>query len=136
MFKQVKLYSNKGYNNSEVLKIYGISQNPDTKDYIMILQDRYYELYCENCDEKYPNTKYKWCRSCQTSGNKQIDDFIQEKQLNINWHNDIGFEWIPYNQFNSIEKIDGAELTMIYSATWKDGPLEYDDHKWTRMSGK
>src|SRR5947207_2689714 len=115
MFKQVKLYSNEGYNNSKVLKIYGISQNPntkdyimvlqsrdyelycvkcgekypntkyDTKDYIMVLQSRDYELYCVKCGEKYPNTKYEWCRLCQTSENEQIDDFIQEKQLNINW---------------------------------------------------
>src|SRR4051794_29295849 len=125
MFKQVKSYSNKMYSNSNVLKIYGISQNPDTKDYIMVLEDWYYEYHCEKCNEKYPNTKYKWCRLCQSSGNKQIDDFIQEKQLNIDWHNDIGFEWIPYNQFQSIKEIGKDKLTTVYSAIWKDGPLNH-----------
>ena len=63
----------------------------------MVLQDGYYEKYCENCDKKYQNI-FKWCRLCQTSGNKQIDDFIQGKQLNINWKNDIGFECIISTQ--------------------------------------
>src|SRR5688572_24653340 len=99
----------------------------------MVLQDGYCELHCEKCDEKYQNTKYKWCRFCQTSGNEQIDDFIQEKQLNINWNDDIGFEWIPYNQFNSIKEVRKVELTTIYSAIWKDGPLNWHGyHGWTR----
>src|SRR2546430_16004484 len=116
MIKQVKLYSSKKYGNNDTLKIYGISQNPDTKDYIMVLQDGYYELYCENCDKKYPNTKFKWCKSCQTSGNNQIDYFIQEKQLKINWNKDIGFEWIPYNQFYCIKEIGKYELITVYFA--------------------
>ena len=137
MFKQVNSYSNKKYGNSDnILKIYGISQNPNTKDYIIVLQDGYYELYCANCDKKYINTKFKWCRACQTSGNKQIDDFIQEKQLKINWYKDLGFEWIPYNQFNSINEICNVGLTTVYSAIWKDGLLDFVYNKWTRDSDK
>ena len=104
----------------------------------MVLQNGYYEYHCENCDEQYPNTKYKWCKSCQTSGNKQIDDFIQEKQLKINWNYDIGFELISYNQFDCIKEIGKSELITVYSAIWKDGPLNYDNKvdKWTRKSGK
>src|SRR5438046_1211944 len=60
--------------------IYGISQNPDTKDYIMILQDVYY------------------------SGNKKIDVLIQEMQSKINDKSDVVFEWIPYNQFDYIKE--------------------------------
>ena len=97
----------------------------------MVLQDGYYEKYCEKCDKKYQNI-FKWCRPCQTSGNKQIDDFIQEKQLKINWEDDeIGFEWIPYNRFNNINEIGKSDLTTIYSALWKDGPLV---DKWRRDS--
>src|SRR5437764_15398838 len=100
MFKQVKSYSNERYNDN-ILEIYGISQNPDTKDYIMVLQDGYYELCCEKCDEKYPNLPFKWCNKlCQTSGNEQIDDFIQKKQLKIDGDYDIVFELISYNQFD------------------------------------
>src|SRR2546421_7914641 len=94
------------------MKIYGISQNPDTKDYIMVLQD----VYC--------------------SGNKQIDVLIQEMHLKINSKNDIVFEWIPYNQFDNIEEISKGDYATIYSATWKNGPLYYDHKEYTRKSYK
>ena len=87
--------------------------------------------YCEKCDE-YPNI-FKRCRSYQTSGNKQIDDFIQEKKLSTNWSNhDIGFEWISYNQLSYIKEIGKDAKT--YSATWIDGPLYYDNMEWIRKS--
>ncbi|GBC48518.2 kinase-like domain-containing protein [Rhizophagus irregularis DAOM 181602=DAOM 197198] len=135
-------------------KIYGISQNPDTNDYIIIFQETYcaeYGIkYCEKCDEKYTDTKYKWCKSCQinnfkknfidwTNGNKQINDFIQELQLRINNWNDTVFEWIPYSKFSNIKEIGKSGYSSIYSAIWKDGPLYYD-HKnskeWIRKSDK
>ena len=97
-----------------ILKIYGISQNPDTKDYIMIHQD----VYC--------------------SGNIKIDKFIQEMHLKINSKNDIYFEWISYNQFDNIEEISKGDYATIYSATWKDGPLYYNyaHNEYTRKSNK
>ena len=97
-----------------MVKIYGISQNPDTKDYIMVLQDIYY------------------------SGNKQIGELIQEMHLKIDDFTDIVFEWIPYNQFDNIEEVSKGDFATIYSATWKNGPLNYDRFhgKYTRKSDK
>jgi hypothetical protein len=69
-----------------------------------------------------------------TSGNEKIDEFIQEKQLKIKDHNDVVFEWIPYNQFSEIKETDRNDLITVYSAIWKDGsycPLQY-----TRDSNK
>ena len=100
--QQVKAYSINA--TDYVPKIYGISQNPNTKDYIMICQYIYY------------------------SGNKQIDNFIQKMQLKRRSHNDIVFEWIPYNQFNNIKEINKGDFATIHSAIWKDGPLLYYDH--------
>ncbi|CAB4433368.1 unnamed protein product [Rhizophagus irregularis] len=80
--------------------LYGISQNPDTGDYILV------------------QNNYPW-----TSGNERIDDFIKERQLKINNYDDIVLEWIPYNQFNKIEKLGKNSLITVYSAVWKDGPL-------------
>ena len=81
--------------------MYGISQNPDTKDYIMVLR---YE-HCEKCDEKY--TYDYTCMSCLknylkknftnwTSGNEQIDEFIQKRQLKIDnpWMDTIQSVWL------------------------------------------
>ena len=60
-----------------------------------------------------------------TSKNNKIDDLIQEMQLKFNNQNDIVFEWVPYNQFDSIEEINKGEYATVYSALWRDGPLYY-----------
>ncbi|GBC42555.2 kinase-like domain-containing protein [Rhizophagus irregularis DAOM 181602=DAOM 197198] len=102
-------------NHQAIQTLYGISQNPDTGDYIIV------------------QNNYIW-----TSGNEKIDDYIQERQLRINDHNDIVLEWIPYNQFNEIEKTGKNGLTTVYSAIWKDGPLyyKYQEGEYKRNSNK
>jgi hypothetical protein len=102
MYYQVKKYSTKILDRV-ICDIYGISQNPNTNNYILVLE---------------------WA-----SGNEKINDFIQEMQLRISDHDDIVFEWIPYNQFKNIEEIGKGGFATVYSANWKDGPLEYDEYK-------
>uniref|UniRef100_U9SYQ0 Uncharacterized protein n=1 Tax=Rhizophagus irregularis (strain DAOM 181602 / DAOM 197198 / MUCL 43194) TaxID=747089 RepID=U9SYQ0_RHIID len=122
-------------------ELYGISQNPDTEEYI-IVQDK----YCKNCGEKYTNESIKWCRPCHinyfenewTSENKIIDDIILEMQLKIDSYNDKIVEWIPYTQFINIEeigKIDDNTAT-IYSALLSNGSLFYNKYKkkWMKDS--
>jgi hypothetical protein len=99
--------------NEKIFEIYGITQNPDTNDYILI----------QNNIINYMN----WI-----SENEIIDDLIQEMLSN----NKI-FEWIPYNQFNEIKEIGKNNLIIVYSAIWKDGPLNYDDYnEYKRDSNK
>src|SRR2546430_327910 len=96
--------------------------------------------YCE----KYANTDLKWCKPCYlkenftnwTSGSEKIDSFIQKMQLKIDDYDEIVFEWIPYNQFSDIKEIGKGGFSTVYSAIWKDGPLEYDvnNEKYTRIS--
>jgi serine/threonine protein kinase len=50
-------------------------------------------------------------------------------QLRIDKYDDMIFEWIPYNQFNYIEKVGKGGFATVYSALWKDGPLVYDSNK-------
>src|ERR1700722_1910005 len=93
------------------------------------------EEYCEPAEKI---LGYKWCKLCQInyleknftnwSGNKIIDDFIQEMRLKMNSFWDIVFEWIPYNKFSDIKEIGKSGFNTIYSATWKDGQLCYDDN--------
>src|SRR4051812_35380393 len=94
-----------------ITKVYGISQNPNTKDYI-IIQDVYF------------------------SGNKKIDDFIKEMHLKIKNYKDIIFEYIPYTQFDNIEEISKGDLATVYSAIWNDGPLYYSKNEYTRQLNK
>src|SRR2546430_8380020 len=116
--------------------MYEISQDPDTKDYILALQNKY-GTYCIKCNKMYTNVDYKWCKQCQinylrknfinwTSGNEEIDSFIQKMQLEINISSDTVFEWIPYNQFNDIKEIDKDNFSTVSSAKWKDGPLYWN----------
>jgi len=81
--------------------------------------------------------KSKWCKLCQSSGNRQIDDFIQKKAEN-QLTDKIVFEWIPYNHFDNIKEISRNDFTKIYSAIWKDGPLFYVsyDYKYKRSQNE
>ncbi|GES83246.1 kinase-like domain-containing protein [Rhizophagus clarus] len=131
------------------LKIYGMSQSPDKKNYILVLQNEfcteYGETYCKNCGKKYTHINYKWCKQCAIttnffkSKNEKIDNLVQEMRSKINTRLNIVFEWIPYNQFNYISKeIGKGGFATVYSAIWKDGPLKYDVDKETyiRISNK
>ncbi|GBB88158.1 hypothetical protein RclHR1_01470006 [Rhizophagus clarus] len=115
---------------------YGISQNPDTKVYILVFNEIYLFEFCEKCGNKYESSQ--WCKQCLidqlknnftnwTSGNVKLDSFIQNMQLKINSDDDVIFEWIPYNGFIEIEEINGYYEFAI--AIWKDGPLHYNIHK-------
>ena len=59
-------------------------------------------------------------------------------QLKIKSLYDKVFEWIPYNQFDNVKKINKGDFATVYSAIWKDGPLHYNDYKeeYSRKSGK
>lgn len=67
------------------------------------------------------------------SGNKIIDEIIQEMQLKINFSYDIIFEYIPFGQLNNIKELNKS---TIYSAVWKNGPLYWKDEKYIRFSSK
>src|SRR3954452_4786472 len=83
---------------------------------------------------KYPYLHWKrlrneeaWCRCDSqrltkgwTSGNKGIDQFIKETQLNANSRMDPFLEWIPYNRFTNINEIGEGGFSIVYSAEWYD----------------
>ncbi|CAB5366850.1 unnamed protein product [Rhizophagus irregularis] len=125
----------------EVLRMYGISQYPNTIDYIIVFQ----EIYCKKCGKKYTNIIKEWCESCQiiyfkenlvSSGNEKIDNLIQVMQSGVNYESARVLEWIPYDQLSDIHKISEDDIDILYSATWKNGPLCYYDGEWTRKSNK
>ncbi|UZO17294.1 uncharacterized protein OCT59_008652 [Rhizophagus irregularis] len=113
LIDEAKKYSIK---NSKFLILYGISQNPDSNDYILV--QNYLIL----------------------NRNENIDNFIQERQLNVNSYDDVVFEWIPYNQFNEIKETGKNSSVTVYSAEWSNGPLHYKKNRWgsnyTRDSNK
>ena len=70
-----------------------------------------------------------------TSGNEKINNFIQERQLEINNSQDSIFEWIPYNQFSVIKEVNKDDFATIYITNWKDGPLYYDNYEEKYIRG-
>jgi hypothetical protein len=84
--------------NKNFLLFYGISQNSDTNDYILV---------------------FNWI-----SGNEKIDNFIQNIRFKFS---NTSFEWIPYCQFYEIKEIGKGGFSTVYSAIWKDGPLYLND---------
>ena len=108
------------------------------------LRERYKKYgLCEECSQ--PNIDVNWCQSCNskhfqqefnkwTSGNKEIDEFIQKSQLSaINRYEVL--EWVPYNRFKNIEHLAEGGFGTVYKAIWIDGYICYwnnSQNKWSR----
>ena len=103
------------------------------------------EVYgiCGECNE--PGTGMWWCQPCNakrfkenfknwTSGNKNIDEFIQHSQLNaLYWSNCL--EWIPFENFQNVTYIAKGGFGKVYSAEWPEGRILYwdiENQKWGR----
>jgi len=98
---------------------------------------------CPDCNE--PKTNFNYCKQCNakrfqqdfhkwTSGNKFIDKFIQESQLNAQNPFYI-LEWIPYNRLTNIKYLDKGGFSTVYKAIWLDGPIiywDYEKRQWKR----
>ena|SRR5438128_2703985 len=98
---------------------------------------------CEECNQK--NTWINWCKACNakhfqqnfekwSSGNVDIDKFIQDTQLSANSRYKV-LEWIPYDRFYDIEYIAKGGFGKVYRANWIDGFIDKWDIKnqnWVR----
>ncbi|CAB5369455.1 unnamed protein product [Rhizophagus irregularis] len=150
IFLAVKRYSINKNKDFYYDNIYGISQNPCTKDYIIVFENE----FCSKCAK----SSYNWCKLCKinylkesftswTNENENIDSLIQKMQIKVDEFIEknqyyefdyIVFEWIPYNQFSNIKEICKHNFTTLYSAKWKSGPLHYYKVKkeWIKESDK
>ena len=94
---------------------------------------------CEECNG------VEWCKTCNakhfqqnfekwTSGNVDIDKFIQEAQLSAIHFSKV-LEWIPYDRFYDVEYIAKGGFGKVYRANWIDGYINKWDIKnqnWKR----
>ena len=73
-----------------------------------------------------------------TSGNEDIDKFIQDTQLSTHSDSEVynkPLEWIPYERFYDIRYITKRGFGKIYRANWIGGCIyEWDDENqnWKR----
>ena len=98
---------------------------------------------CKECNQQ--NTGTKWCIRCNakhfqqnfenwTSGNNDIDKFIQNTQLSAEWCDNV-LEWIPYDRFNDIKYIAKGGFGKVYRAIWIDGRIlnwDIESKNWKR----
>ena len=88
------------------------------KEDYQTLSERYkkYEL-CPEC--QWPkNTKY-WCRTCNSSGSSEVDDFIEKYQQKATDYKRI-IEWIPYEKLTETEYLAEGGFGKVYKAKWNN----------------
>ncbi|EXX56358.1 Tpk3p [Rhizophagus irregularis DAOM 197198w] len=122
---------------NEVVITYGITQNPETKDYMIVLKN-YYNNKCKKCDCACGSIHFLLNFNNWTSGNDDIDEFIQGTQLSTH-KNDVkkALEWIPYNKLYNVEYIAKGGFGIVYKANWIDGNISFWDdgyQNWKRIS--
>ncbi|RGB26939.1 kinase-like domain-containing protein [Rhizophagus diaphanus] len=103
---------------------------------------------CKECKQPNANSfliRNYWCQSCNakhfeqnfknwTSGNKNVDEFIQKTQLNAKNHYEV-IEWIDYNKFENVENLTKGGFGTVYRANWKDGYIcgwNSENNQWER----
>ena len=97
---------------------------------------------CKEC--KQPKGSDDWCRICHfqrnfknwTSGNDDVDKFIQKVQLKAIRPSQV-LEWIEHDRFENIEYLAEGGFGTVYKAIWKDGPIEeldYENNQWKRKT--
>ncbi|GET02123.1 kinase-like domain-containing protein [Rhizophagus clarus] len=87
-------------------------------------------VYMEDLEKRKKDNFENW-----TSGNKVIDEFIQQSQLNAVYYAKC-LEWIPFEKFQNITYIAEGGFGKIYSAELPEGVIEYwdiENQKWNRF---
>jgi hypothetical protein len=86
---------------------------------------------CKECNDICYTNHFQLNFLNWTSGNNDIDKFIQNTQLSSHGSVKNVLEWIPNNRFCNIKHITQTR----YSASWVDGNITYWDNKtqnWKR----
>jgi hypothetical protein len=98
---------------------------------MMVLNDK-----CKKCNKICFATYFQQNFVNWTSGNNDIDKFIQDSQLSVHLDDAASkaLEWIPYDRFYNIKYIAEAKK---YKAKWIDGNISYwniYDQNWIRRN--
>jgi len=142
VFEQIKDFEYRRLTEEQKLLIDKLILNEE-------LKERYKKYgLCKEC--KQPNTGYYgyyyyWCQLCNakrfqqnfknwTSGNRDIDEFIQQTQLKAKRWREV-IEWIEYDRFENIEYLAKGGFGTVHKATWKDGRIldwDSENNQWER----
>jgi hypothetical protein len=94
---------------------------------MVVLNDICVKCYCV-CNSIHFQRNFKiW-----TSGNNDIDKFIQSTQLSAHKKVRDALEWIPYNRFHNIKYITEGKFNKMYNANWIGGCIRKE--LWNQSS--
>ena len=131
--EEIKLLSDDVYEQVKDFDIRNLTEKQESLIDKLIPDDELKQCYkkyglCNEC--KQPKKSRCWCRTCNfqqnfknwTSGNNDVDKFIQKTQLKaINYYEIL--EWIEYDRFENIEHLAEGGFGTVYKAIWKDEPM-------------
>ncbi|EXX67595.1 hypothetical protein RirG_112950 [Rhizophagus irregularis DAOM 197198w] len=132
-FEQIKDFNHKDLTEEQSLLIDKLILNEELK--ICYKKNG----LCKEC--KQPRASRNWCQ-CKfqqnfknwTSGNHEVDKFIQKVQLEAKVYEEV-LEWIEYDRFENVEYLAKGGFGTIYKAIWKDGYInkwDFENNKWKR----
>src|SRR5581483_5606513 len=143
--EEIKLLSDDVFEQIKDFKYYSLTEEQESLIDKLILDDELRQRYkqkglCNEC--KQPKKSYYWCQ-CHfqrnfknwTSGNNDVDKFIQKTQLKAKREYEI-LEWIEYDRFENIEYLAEGGFGTVYKAIWKDGPIEDSKKNQWKRQGK
>jgi hypothetical protein len=82
---------------------------------------------CEKCNIVCNSIYFQRNFKNWTSGNNDIDKFIQSTQLSAHEKVSDVLEWIPYIRFYDIKYVTKSESGKLYIANWIDGHIKYQN---------
>jgi hypothetical protein len=94
-----------------------------------------FSIKCGECNDACNSIYFQHNFINWTSGNNDIDKFIQSTQLSAHYDVKEVLEWIPYNRFNNIKYISEGKFNVMYRANWIDGYISYwsiNNQNWKR----
>ncbi|CAG8845952.1 319_t:CDS:2, partial [Gigaspora margarita] len=120
---KIYVYLNAGQSEARVSKKNGIPKKVGERRLCKYCNNKVFAiLYCEDCVRNYLKSKFNnW-----STGSNNIDELIRECQIySVSPSNII--EWIPFENFENIIPKTEYGTSLIYTATWKNGPyIEWD----------
>ena len=93
---------------------------------------------CEKCNDICDAKHFQRNFDNWTSGNNDIDKFIQDAQLSVHSSQfDLvkALEWIPYDRFRDIKYIAKGAFGKVYRTNWIDGCIDEwnnENKNWKR----
>src|SRR5688572_20091618 len=131
---------------SKYHRIHGISKDPTTHNYMLVLDyesENFDQFLCSNCKTK--ELFFDWCNYCKIehfnsnygnipSDNDDLNIILKSNYCESNKVSEF-IEWISYTSFIDVTFINKGGFSKVYGALWLDNKIDKWDHintEWKR----